>query len=158
VDAKFQVFGQAALIAAADAACELVVGKNYDQAKRIGAELIDKQLRDKPDAVAFPVEVQSLLNLAIEAIDDGVAQCQDITLAEGYVSPVPRGSEGTGYPGWSTLSHSQKLAVIEQVLNDDVRPYVELDEGGIEVQELINDREIIIAYKGSCTTCFSAIG
>ena len=44
------------------------------------------------------------------------------------------------------------------MLNEEVRPYVVLDEGGIEVQELIHDKELIIAYKGSCTSCFSAIG
>ena len=33
VDARFQVYGQSALIGAAETACELVVGKNYDQAR-----------------------------------------------------------------------------------------------------------------------------
>lgn len=158
VDAKFQVFGQAALIAAAESTCELLVGKNYDQAKRIGADLIDKRLRDKADMPAFPEETILHLNLALEAIDDAVDHCAGIPLAAAYVSPVPHIEGSSGYPGWISLSHAQKLAVIEQVLNEEVRPYVELDEGGIEVQELINDKELIIAYKGSCTTCFSSIG
>ncbi len=158
VDAKFQAFGQAALIAAAEGACELVVGKNYDQAKRIGADLIDKKLRDKADVPAFPEETILHLNLALEAIDDAVDRCDGIPLGSAYVSPVPRTEGDGGYPGWSALSHAQKLAIIEQVLDEDVRPYVELDEGGIEVQELINDKEIIIAYQGSCTSCFSSIG
>src|SRR6202022_1483561 len=42
IDARFQVYGQTALIAAADATCDLLVGKNYDQARRITADLIDK--------------------------------------------------------------------------------------------------------------------
>lgn len=46
VDAKFQTFGQSALIGAADAACDLIVGKNYDQAHRISADFIDKYLLD----------------------------------------------------------------------------------------------------------------
>ena len=56
VDARFQAYGQSALIGAAEIACELSVGKNYDQARRIGAELIDKQVRDRPDEPAFPKE------------------------------------------------------------------------------------------------------
>ena len=158
VDAKFQAFGQAALIAAAESACELVVGKNYDQAKRIGADLIDKKLRDKTDLPAFPEETILHLNLALEAIDDAVDRCDGIPLAPAYVSPVPQTESSGGYPGWSSLSHPQKLAVIERVLDEEVRPYVELDEGGIEVQELINNKEILIAYQGSCTSCFSSIG
>ncbi len=158
VDAKFQVFGSSALIALADAVCELIVGKNYDQAKRIGAELIDKKLRDKPEIAAVPEECAALINLVIEAVDVAAEKCLDIPLSTTYVSPVPQTEGGIGYPGWLSLSHEKKLAVIEEILNVEVRPYVELDEGGIEVQELINNKELIIAYKGACTSCFSAIG
>jgi NifU-like protein len=158
VDAKYHAFGQAALIAAAESGCELVIGKNYDQAKRIGADLIDKRLRDKADIPAFPEETIVNLNLVLEAIDDAVDHCDGIPLASSYTSPLPP-SEGTGgHPGWKELAYAQKIAVIEQVLNEEVRPYVELDEGGIEVQELVNDRELKIAYQGACTSCFSSIG
>lgn len=159
VDAKFQVFGQSPLIAAAEATCELVIGKNYDQARRIGADFIDKKLRDKPEVAAFPEETYPHLNLVVEALDDAAEKCLDIPLAETYVTPVPQTDDGGGgYPGWLSLSHEKKLAVIEEILNVEVRPYVELDAGGIEVQGLINDKELIIAYKGACTSCFSAIG
>jgi NifU-like protein len=157
VDAKFQVFGGPALIVAAETICELVIGKNYDQAKRIGVDLIDKKLRDRAESAAFPEESYPFLNLILEALDDASDKCKDIPLSETYVSPVPQIVEGEGYPGWLTLSHEQKLALLEEVLNSEVRPYVELDEGGIEIQEL-KENEIIIAYKGSCTSCFSAIG
>ncbi len=56
------------------------------------------------------------------------------------------------------FAHEQKLAVIEKVLDEDVRPYIELDEGGIEVQALIHDKELIIGYTGNCTSCYSSIG
>ena len=45
-DAKFQAFGETALIGAADAACEVLLRKNYDQARRLSADLIDRKLRD----------------------------------------------------------------------------------------------------------------
>ncbi len=158
VDAKFHCFGQAALIAASEAACELVVGKNYDQAKRIGADLIDKRLRDKADISAFPEETIFVINLTLEAIEDATDHCAGIPLAAAYVSPVPQSEGSGGYPGWTSLSHAQKLSVLEQLFNEEVRPYVELDEGGIEIQALLNDREVIIAYQGNCTSCFSSIG
>ncbi len=160
-DAKFQVFGQSALIAAAEAACDLLAGKHYDQARRIGSELIDKQLRDKIDQPAFPEETASHLNLVIDAIDDAVEKCLDLPMPHNYISPVPRDQEqkeGGGYPGWLSLSHEHKLAVIEEVLNVEVRPYIELDAGGIKILKLIDDKELIISYQGACTTCFSSIG
>lgn len=162
VDAKFQVYGQSALIGAAETACELVIGKNYDQARRISADLIDKQVRDRHDEPAFPKETSPHLNLVLEAIDHAAEQCLDIPLAETYIAPpAPRDIgevlEG-GYPGWAEMSTERKIALIEEVIARDIRPYIELDAGGIEILNLINGRELVIAYQGSCTSCFSATG
>lgn len=162
VDAKFQVYGQSALIGAAEAACELLVGKNYGQARRISADLIDKHLRDKSDIPAFPKETYPHLNLILEAIDAAAEQCTDIPFADTYVAaPVPTDLGDVvpgGYPGWMELTLKKKIAVIEQVLDQDVRPYIALDAGGVSVLNLLNDKELIIAYSGSCTSCYSSIG
>lgn len=162
VDARFQAYGQSALIGAAEIACELVIGKNYDQAKRISADLIDKQVRDRADEPAFPREMAPHLNLILDAIENAAEQCLDIPFDDAYVrTPIPTDLgdvvEG-GYPGWQELTVKQKMTVIEEVIARDIRPYIELDEGGVEVVNLINEREVIIAYKGSCTSCFSATG
>jgi len=162
VDARFQVYGQSALIGAAEVACELLIGKNYDQARRITADLIDKQVRDRTDEPAFPKETYPHLNLVLGAIENAAEQCTDLPLPDTYVAPpVPMDIgevlEG-GYPGWSELTLKQKLAVIEQVLDRDIRPYIALDAGGVQVLNLLNDKELIIAYQGSCTSCYSSIG
>lgn len=159
-DAKFQVFGQSALIGAAEAACELLIRKNYDQARRLTTDLIDKQVRDKSETQAFPEETFAHLNLVLEAIEEASEQCFDIPFAEAYV-PTPLesyGEAGVGYPGWKALSREQKIAVIEEVIAKEIRPYIELDAGGVQIVDLINDRELIIAYQGACTSCYSATG
>jgi len=162
VDAKFQVYGQSALIGAAETACELIVGKNYDQARRISTTLIDKHVRDRPDTQAFPNETHPHLNLVLQAIDVAADQCTDIPFADNYVTaPVPMDIGEVipgGYPGWLELPIKKKIAVIEQVLDQDVRPYIALDAGGVSVLNLLNDKELIIAYQGSCTSCYSSIG
>lgn len=160
-DAKFQAFGQSALIGAAEAACELLIRKNYDQARRLTAELLDRQVRDKEGINAFPPETFPHVNLVIGAIENATEQCFDIPFAEAYV-PTPLDidsqiSDGP-YPGWKELSTEQKIAVIEDVIQKDIRPYIELDAGGIEIVNLVNDRELIIAYQGACTSCYSATG
>jgi len=63
-----------------------------------------------------------------------------------------------GYPGWVDLTIKQKIALIEEVVASDIRPYIELDAGNVQILNLLNDREVIIAYQGSCTSCFSATG
>jgi NifU-like protein len=159
-DARFQVFGDSALIGAAEAACELLLRKNVDQARRISAELIDKHLRDKSDRQAFPDESGGYINLVLAAIEEAVLQCLDIPLPETYVAPpmdFSQLSEGV-YPDWETLSTKQKIAVIEQVIAEDIQPYIALDAGGVRILNLVNDKELIIAYEGSCTSCYSATG
>ncbi len=162
VDARFQAYGQSALIGAAETACELLIGKNYDQAKRMSAELIDQQLRDRVDAPAFPKEASFHLNLVLEAIDQASDKCVAIPLPLYYTAPpVPLDFgevlEG-GYPGWETLSKEQKLSLIEEVVARDVRPYIELDGGGVSILDLTEGSQVLIAYEGSCTSCFSATG
>lgn len=161
IDSKFQAYGQSALIGAAEAGCEAVISKNYDQAMRLSTDLIDRQVRDKQDVEAFPKEAFPHLNLILEAIESTAQLCTDIPLPTSYVSsPVPNfeGMEGTPYPGWDELPLKQKISVIEAVLDQDVRPYIALDAGGVEILNLLNDRQLIITYQGTCTSCYSAIG
>lgn len=151
-DAKFQVFGEPLLIGAAEITCELLLRRNYDQARRISAELIDKQ-------VSFPHEKFSLLNLILFAIEDAAQKCMDIPVADVYVSPpVANSSEATVYPGWEDLDKQRQIEVIESVIADDIRPYIELDAGGVKILDLQHGKELTIAYEGACTTCISSTG
>ncbi len=162
IDSRFKVFGPSALVGALEVASELVIGKNYDQARRITAELIDRHVRDKSDKPAFPEEAYSYINKVIDLIDKAADCCTGIPLSESYSAPPITNREISivegGYPGWKELSIKQKLAVIEEVIAKEVRPYIELDAGGVEVLNLLNDKEVIIAYQGSCTSCYSATG
>lgn len=162
VDARFQAFGHSALIGASEVACELIIGKNYDQARRLSCELIDKHVRDKNNVAAFPEETYAFLNLVIDAQDNAAKSCEGIPLAQNYAAPPLLGNEievvEGGYPGFQQLTLQQKLAVIESVIAKEVRPYIEMDAGGIEVINLLNDREVIISYQGACTSCHSATG
>ncbi len=161
VDARFQVLGQSALIGAAEVACDLLIGKNYDQAKRISADLIDKQARDRSDEAAFPPETAPHLNLVLDAMEKAAMQCSDIPLPIAYIAPPAPLQMGEvlegGYPGWETMEPKQQLAVIEDVLNQDIRPYIALDGGGVEIKEF-KGKELLISYQGNCTSCFSSVG
>lgn len=162
VDACFTSFGQTALIAAADAICEACIGKNYDQASRLTAEHIDKAMRDKADVPAFPREAIPHVQLVLEAVQECAEQCAGIPFAVSYVAPpVPADQmsiTGEGYPGWMELPYQQKIAVIEKVLDEDVRPYIALDAGGVHVLNLVDNSQVIVGYSGTCTSCYSSVG
>ena len=159
-DIRYQVFGASALIGALEAACQLLLRKNYEQAKRVSADLIDREVRDKNDKEAFPPEVYGHLNLVLSAIENASEQCTDIPYDEVYVdSPIhPEIASGGLYPDWLALSKAEKIQVIEEIIQKEIRPYIELDAGGIQIIDLSDQYELTIAYQGSCTSCHSATG
>ncbi len=64
------------------------------------------------------------------------------------------GCSGTG--DWASLSQEQKLQRIEQILDDQVRPMLKSDGGGMQVVSL--DGEVLtISYSGACGGCPHAL-
>ena len=160
-DAKFQAFGPIALIGAAEIASELVLRKNYDQASRISADLLDQYVRDRQEIPAFPKEAASFLNQVISSIDNAVGQCTDLPFAASYdITPIAADLGGAGgrVPGWEGFSKEQKIGWIKEIIDKEIRPYIELDAGGVNIVELKENDELHIAYEGSCTSCHSATG
>lgn len=160
-DAKFQAFGPIGLIGAAEVCSELILRKNYDQASRLTADLIDQHVRDRKEIPAFPKECNSHLNQVLTAVDIAVQQCLDIPFAASYdTTPIEKdfGEIPGGIPGWELLPQSQKLKIIEEVVDKEIRPYIELDAGGVKILNFIDEKEVIISYEGSCTSCHSATG
>ena len=160
-DAKFQAFGESALIGAADMLCHLLIRKNRTQAGRMSADLIDRSLRDFPDTPAFPKEYYSSLNLVIEALDDALSACSDMSITNyADAPPVPfESKEETGERlDWGILNKEEKIKAIKALIKEDIQPYIELDAGGLEVLDLKDEREVVIAYQGACVSCPSSTG
>jgi NifU-like protein len=162
IDARFQAFGQSALIGAAEIASELLMRKNYDQASRFSTPLIDQSVRDRSDLPAFPTETSPHIELVIEAIVAAAHQCNGLPLPTQYIAPpipeLKREGAVEGYPHWLEISPEQQQQIIENVLDQDLRPYIALDGGGIEIVRLVQGTELTISYQGSCTSCYSSIG
>ena len=158
-EARFQVKGSSFLVGIGDMACEAILRKNYDQVHRLRSELLDKPLQDKNGMSAIPDEAYPCVELVLKALQEIEPQCSDISLSPSYVTPNMDASlQGSLYPDWDSFALEQKLAAINQVIEEDILPYIELDAGGVKVLELKDGREVIIAYEGSCTSCYSATG
>lgn len=148
-DCRFDIFGPPSLIDAASAATQLLLRKNYLQAKRLSADLIESKMSALEGAH---------VNLVIDVIDSVTDKCMDIPIEDVYSAPPEMGDgERQVYPNWEALTNEQKKGIISEVIERDVRPYVELDAGGVEVVK-VEENRITIAYSGNCTSCFSATG
>ena len=151
-DAKFQAFGPPLLLDALDVACELLIRKNYDQASRFSVDLIQHRLKNKPDA--------SFLNKILDAIDLAVGQCLDLPFASSHdQTPIEKtDGEFEGILGWEHFSNEEKLKTLEEIVEQEIRPYIELDAGGIHILGVKNSGEVRISYQGACTSCHSSTG
>ena len=151
VDAKFKVLGETALVGAAEILCGLIIGKTYTQAVRVTADMIDQKVGG-----GFPEETYPHLNLSLSALEDACAQAGDIPVS--VTTPLSQEVLASGnYPEWSVMTEGERLSLIEGVIDQEVRPYIELDEGGITLVSL-EELTLKIAYQGSCTTCPSSFG
>ncbi|MCH9617270.1 MAG: hypothetical protein SP4CHLAM5_07940 [Chlamydiia bacterium] len=64
--------------------------------------------------------------------------------------------EGEGIKNFYELDKQVQIAHIERVMEKDIRPYVELDDGGVKVKDLTKNGIVLIEYEGNCTSCHAA--
>jgi len=145
--ARFRLFGPTLLLAACEGLCAFIEGKTIAQAGRLTPGLLCRELD-------FPTSGAGFLEIALGALFDALEECSDITPQ--VISPINTYVEGE-LPDFDSLNSDERLALIESVLDQKIRPYIELDDGAIVVKELKGHR-LIITYEGACTTCPSAIG
>ena len=160
-DAKFQSYGPVGLIAAAEIASELVIRKNYNQVSRISADLLDQHVRDHKEIPAFPSECNSFLNQVLSVIDLAVEKCSDIPFNDTYeMTPIETdfGELPGGIPGFLEFPKEKKVKLIEEVIEKEIRPYIELDAGGVKLIDFSEEGEVVISYEGACTSCHASTG
>ncbi len=160
-DMKYQLFGSAVMVATLEALVELSLRKNYMQASRLTYEFIDRHLRDHFDQPGIPIECFSQVNFILSAFYQALDACQEIPIAQDQTPPPnPIDHESAiehRYPNFLELTQDEKMHVVEEVVKQDIRPYVQLDEGNVIIKK-IDGYKITIVYQGSCTSCFSATG
>lgn len=162
-DVRYQCFGPTALIAAMESTSEMIISKAYDRIAGLKAEEIEKALRDKPDTPALPPEATPFLNLILEALDLAAASASDIEIAHPMApisSPDMPAIEGQAQyqETWLTLSDKQRLSIVRECIEKEIRPYVELDQGGVEAIGIEEHFLVQIVYSGACDGCFAATG
>ncbi len=142
VDAKFQTFGPPMLIGVADLFCDSAVSRNYQQAKMITLEKIDKDI--------FDIMHLAVTDASSKCLDIPISINANVNLNEDLKSPKSLSE-------WNNLAKKEKISLIEKVLDEEVRALIALDGGGVEIVDLKGD-ELLISYHGACSSCYSAFG
>lgn len=157
-DAKFKAFAHPAFVAIVEITCANLIRKNYEQARRSTSEYIMKLIEST--GCDLPSAFYRYVNLTLDAVLAAATQCMDIPLkGEITISPIDYSSfDEEELPDYENLSHQERIDCIQHVLDKDIRPYIELDAGGIHLVELKNELEVVISYQGACVTCPSSIG
>ena len=55
------------------------------------------------------------------------------------------------------MSLDEKKQMIEEVLDKEIRPFIAMDKGGIELVD-VKDTDVYILYQGACVGCPAAMG
>jgi Fe-S cluster biogenesis protein NfuA len=61
------------------------------------------------------------------------------------------------HPEWEDLSHDEKLALIRSVVEAEITPQLAYDGGGVDIVDLVHEKEVSIAYRGTCASCPMAL-
>lgn len=157
-DVRFQLFAKSPYYLVLEAVCDLIMLKSYPQASKVSAALIESKLK-KDLKLPLPKGFDQAINLTLFALDEALRQCLEIPVDEKeLVTPLENGEASFEVPNWMNLEIKEQLRILEEVIAKDIRPYIELDEGGIEIVNLKEGIFLTIGYKGACTTCHSSTG
>ncbi len=164
VDASYICVGPTYLIGALEALVDNSLGYSMAQFSCIDSERLDKTMRDFNYVAAFPKEADPWINYVLEMSEAITAQCShyidmdETILLDEPATPVGQMNlEKVKNFTWDEASYELRLKVIDKVLKEDVRPYIQLDDGDIEIVSL-EDEKLTIRYQGACVSCPSSIG
>ncbi|MFZ4773318.1 MAG: NifU family protein [Chlamydiia bacterium] len=159
-DAKYRFFGPTILLITLEAISRYVVRKHIRQVQNLTAEIIDRTLRDQDTIAAYKDRETPYLVFVLDGVFQALESAPEIAVSE-YATPLESLS-GTQVEqlceNWMELGSVQRLEILEKAFEEQIRPYLAIDEGGVQILGIEDDTKVKIAYSGSCTSCYSAIG
>jgi len=158
-EVKFQAYGETPLIGSAQAIAACSLGKTYMQAQRIGVDMVRAEVEDKKNKKGLPYEVISHVYFALDIFHVALSSFPEF-LAQNSVLHTPLNSDRLQkeeHPHWNQLSMEEKEKILQDLVDVEVLPYIQLDGGGVKVKS-VEKNIIIIQYEGACVTCSSSTG
>ncbi|RDB31134.1 NifU family protein [Candidatus Similichlamydia laticola] len=153
---SYSLFGNERLVLLCESGCSFCVQKTYRQLETLTGENLLYHLQK----VLGPLTATALSGY-INIFLDGLVQaceccshlpCQVVTPCSS-LSPPERYIED-----WDQLPQEDRLHILEDILETQIRPFLKLDSGNIRIISLDTPFHLRIAYEGSCVGCLAAYG
>ncbi len=159
-DVKYRFFGPTILLAILEATSRYLIRKNVLQAAKISLEILDRFLSDADGAQGLEEKHTPYGMFVLDGVYQAIQSVPAVDIGD-YSTPL----EGMTFGGqtqtqvdWMSLDDMQRRGVLEVAFEEHIRPFLAIDEGGVEILRIEDDLKIVISYSGSCTSCYSAIG
>jgi NifU-like protein len=173
-DAKFFSYGGPVSMAMGEILSSLVRGMKVDTACETPIEEIEILLRDTegPDAnkpaTAQPMDVAfANLPMLLATARESYPSAKALALASLQLKQSTSGirPDRASYESlteadnaWLARPKEEQLEQIELVLNNDIRPGLNMDGGDLQVLDLEEGRKLSVRYEGACGSCGSSVG
>jgi NifU-like protein len=167
-DAKFFSYGGPVSMAMGEILSSLVRGMKVDTACETPIEEVESLLRDEPNtpATAQPMETAfANLPMLLATARESYPSAKALALASLQLKQATTVDPRRGYESateadaaWLAKPKQEQLDQIELVLNNDIRPGLNMDGGDLQVLDLEDGRKLSVRYEGACGSCGSSVG
>lgn len=160
---SYMISGPTFMVALLEGLGDLVVKKRVQDVVHIrGADIFDQlnvyevaPLYSDEDMEEYSRFLSSFVNHVIDSFSFLVEKYAPHTFS------TPEGLkkfeiEGEGVENFYELSKEDQILLVEKVMERDIRPYVEMDDGGVKVKDITKNGIVLIEYEGNCTSCHAA--
>ena len=147
-EAKFKTFGCASAIASASVLTELITGRTLDEALGVTTEEIVRHLDGLPE------EKVHCSVLGRDALRKAVADYRSRRGLE-IVYDAPEPKENVPRKPAEGLTNIQRIGLIQEVIEKEIRPALRADGGDIELVDVVENR-VLVSLRGACAGCATA--
>ncbi len=167
--AKFFAYGGRVSVAIGQTLSAMVKGLTVDEACSLLGEDVERELRDQPEEPAVPEDklaafdaVAELLAAARENYPEAKAVMLAAASIEKTAPATGEGDEGEELTiteqAWLSLGKDDQIALIDIVLDEQVRPALMADGGNVKVLDVTDGERVLIQYQGACGSCGASVG
>lgn len=164
--AKFFAYGGKISVAIGQTLCSMVKGLTVEEACSLLGEDVERGLRDSPDETAVPEEKLAAFDAVAELLKivrEQYPEAKAVALAASSIEKNAPDKGGDETPSltdqaWLSLAKDDQIALIDIVLDEQVRPALMADGGNVKVLDITDGERVLVQYQGACGSCGASVG
>lgn len=154
LSARHRTYGPTSLMALIEITCHLIEEKSIHFLDKISPEYMHNQIKNlnnKNFPLVFLKDIKMIIALLQEAKEKSSSLISSTDPSSNPIKTIPS-------THWNSLKKKEKLAILENIIDQEIRPFLEADGGGIEIIDfIVKNNTLLFAYKGRCAFCPSAL-